>query len=643
MRTAIILSLAILLASCITHKKEKSAYPIEPVKITEVKLTDNFWLPKVKTVQQKTISYAIDKCSKEGRFENFLIAGGKMSGKTRGKMPFDDTDVYKIIEGASYSLLSSPDPTLEATIDSMIAIIKIGQEADGYLTTYKTIDTTYAPAWWCPAGGRWKNEECSHELYNSGHMFEAAAAHFYATGKRNFLDIALKNADLLVSVFGKGKNETVPGHQIVETGLIKLYQVTNEKKYLDLAKHFLDNRGNSKVRPIWGPYNQDHKPVIEQDEVVGHAVRAVYMYAGMTDIAALYHDSTYLKAVNALWTNMVSKKMYLTGGIGSKHDGEAFGENYELPNLTAYNETCAAIGSVYWNHRLFLLSGDVKYYDIIERTLYNGLIAGISISGEEFFYPNPLEADGKYDFNQGHCSRAPWFDCSCCPTNVIRFLPSISNYIYATGENCIYVNLFMSNNANISIDDQTIKLTQQTNYPWDGKITMTVDPEKKGLFAVKIRIPGWAKNEVAPGGLYAYLYPSDTPFSVKVDGNPVGAITPDGYFTITRKWSKGDRIDVEFPMEVKRVITSKEVPSNNGLVALEYGPVVYCAEEADNNDDIFAMRIDDGDDFAPLFDANLLGGVNVLKTKAEKPVVLIPYYVWSNRGVGKMKVWIPRT
>ncbi|HPR32872.1 MAG TPA: glycoside hydrolase family 127 protein, partial [Prolixibacteraceae bacterium] len=377
---------------CTVSTNETPSYPIASVNLNRVKLTDSFWLPVIEQIQKKTISYAIGKCAAEGRMDNFLIAGGVLEGKTRGQMPFDDTDLYKIIEGASYSLVSHPDPELENRIDSLISIIAIGQEDDGYLTTYKTIDTTYAPAHWCPAGGRWNNLACSHELYNSGHLFEAAAAHHWATGKDNFLTIATKNADLLVSVFLKGDNPDVPGHQIVETGLVKLYQITGKKEYLDLAKHFLDNRGNSALRPIWGPYNQDHLPVTQQDEVVGHAVRAVYMYAGMTDIAALYNDEAYRNAVFRLWDNMVTKKTYLTGGIGARHDGEAFGDNYELPNLTAYSETCAAIGSVLWNHKLFLLTGDAKYLDVLERTLYNGVLPGIALDGENFFYPNPLES-----------------------------------------------------------------------------------------------------------------------------------------------------------------------------------------------------------------------------------------------------------
>ncbi|MCC6723954.1 MAG: glycoside hydrolase family 127 protein, partial [Saprospiraceae bacterium] len=413
----------------------QNPYPITPVNIRDVKMEDDFWLPIIKLVQEKTIDYALKKCVEEGRLENFLIAGGKMKGETRGQMPFDDTDVYKIIEGASNSLISTPNPELEKRLDSLIAIIAIGQEADGYLTTWRTINPAKPPAPWVPVkeGKRWESLGASHELYNAGHLFEAAYTHFIATGKRNFLDIALKNADMLVRTFGwgEGKVQKVPGHQIVETGLVKLYYATGKKEYLELAKYYLDNRGNTAHHELYGAYSQDHIPVTQQHEVQGHAVRAMYMYAAMTDIAVLEKNEAYNDAVQQLWHNMVEKQIYITGGIGARHEGEAFGENYELPNLTSYNETCAAIGSVYWNHRLHSQTGDVKYFDVIERTLYNGLISGLSLDGTNFFYPNALEADGKFTFNRGACTRQGWFDCSCCPTNLIRFLPAMPGLIYS--------------------------------------------------------------------------------------------------------------------------------------------------------------------------------------------------------------------
>lgn len=632
---------AILLAvACTQPKTEKPAYPIEAVNLRHVKITDNFWLPKIKTIQQTTIAYAIEKCQTEGRMDNFLIAGGKMEGKTRGAMPFDDTDLYKIIEGASYSLISNPDPQLETLVDSLIAIIAVGQEADGYLTTYKTIDSTYSPAWWCPPAGRWQNLDCSHELYNSGHMYEAAAAHYAATGKMTFLNIATKNADLLCKVFGPGENQNhlVPGHQIVETGLIKLYQSTGDEKYLALARHFLDSRGDSTNHELYGPYNQDHIPVTRQDEVVGHAVRAVYMYAGMTDIAALYNDSLYKNAVDKLWENMVTKKMYLTGGIGARHDGEAFGDNYELPNLSAYSETCAAIGSVYWNQRLFLLTGDVKYLDVLERTLYNGVIAGISIDGQSFFYPNPLESDGQFDFNKGACTRSAWFDCSCCPTNIIRFIPSLPNLIYATKGDELFVNLYLSNEADIAIGKSDVKIAQTTNYPWEGKVQIAVNPNQDSEFTLKLRIPGWVRNEVIPGDLYAYEESSVTSVKISVNDRPVEVESADGFITLSRKWQKGDHLTIEFPMEVKKVVANSKVENLTNCVAFEYGPLVYCAEQADNEAAKFDVM--STAEATVSFHPETLGGINELTTNNQ--LTLIPYYSWSNRGVGKMKVWFEK-
>jgi hypothetical protein len=580
--------------------------------------------------------------------ESFLIAGGQAKGKVRGKMPFDDTDLYKIIEGASYSLISKHNAQLDATLDSVIDIIRIGQEPDGYLTTWFTIDRMHPPASWVkPSPNRWGAEVMSHELYNSGHLFEAAAAHFRATGKRNFLDIALKNADLLVANFGPGKLQNPPGHQIVETGLIQLFQITKNIKYLELAKFYMDQRGNAANHKLYGEYSQDHLPVTMQDEAVGHAVRAVYLYAGMTDVAAILRDTAYLRAVNAIWENMVTKKMYLTGGIGAKRDGEAFGNNYELPNLTAYNETCAAIGDVYWNHRLFLLSGDAKYYDIIERSLYNGLISGISTDGKKFFYPNPLESDGKYLFNMGACTRQSWFDCSCCPTNLIRFIPSLPGLIYATGEDGIYVSLFASSHADMLVNGTRAELTQQTDYPWSGLIKLIVKPEKKSRFTVRMRIPGWAQNQVLPGNLYHYMGEPSGNISLKINNKAEKPVISRGYVEITREWSGNSTIELTLPMQVRRVVTDEKVPANKNLVAFECGPVVYCAEDIDNKDQVSSLTIPDHAMLSLDTKTILSDQVNIIRGKgiaqgSETSFTMIPYYLWSNRGTGKMKVWFPR-
>ncbi len=620
---------------------KKLAYTITPVNIKNVKLTDAFWLPIIKKVQEKTIEYAIHKCEEEGRLDNFLIAGKQKEGTVKGQMPFDDTDVYKIIEGASNTLISEPNPKLDKLLDSLISIVKIGQEKDGYLTTWRTINPAKPPAPWVPVieGKRWESLQISHELYNSGHMIEAAVVHFKATGKRNFLDIAIKNADLLVKTFGDGKDQVhgVPGHQIVETGLVKLYQITNNKAYLNLAKYFLDNRGNPKNHKLYGAYSQDDIPVVQQEEAVGHAVRAVYMYAGMTDIAAIENDEAYYNAVKKIWKNVVTKKMYITGGIGSRPEGEAFGENYELPNLTGYNETCAAIGDVYWNHRLHNISGNSDYFDVIERTLYNGLISGLSLDGKKFFYPNALESDGVYKFNRGECTRQSWFDCSCCPTNLIRFIPSIPGLIYSKTEDTLYVNLYASNTANIALENNNLEISQKTNYPWDGKVTLTVSPKKETPFTIKLRVPSWARNQVLPGDLYSYKNTSTAKTTVSINGKHVAYKEDNGYITITRKWKKGETILLNFPMEVKEVVTNAKVEGNIGKVSLEYGPIVYAIEEIDNPTAFDKIAIDANDTFKVVKEPALLEGVNTIQTKNFKA---IPYYSWSNRGVGKMKVWI---
>lgn len=624
-------------------EKVKAIYPISGVPFSEVHIQDNFWLPKIETNRTATIRAAFKKCEEMGRMDNFLIAGGKMDGPVKGEMPFDDTDVYKTIEGASYSLTTFPDTKLDAYLDSIIDIIAIGQENDGYLTTYKSIDTTYAPANWCPAGGRWQNLECSHELYNSGHLFEAAAAHYIATGKTNLLNIALKNADLLVSVFGKEGNTQVPGHQIVETGLIKLYLITQKEDYLKLAKHFLDTRGDSTKRELWGPYNQDHKPVVEQDEAVGHAVRALYMYAGMTDIASMYKDEAYKNAINRIWENVVSKKIYITGGLGSRHEGEAFGENYELPNTTAYSETCAAIANVFWNYRMFLLYGDSKYIDVLERSLYNTVLSGVSLDGTNFFYPNPLQCDMQYHFNQGETlTRQPWFDCSCCPTNLARLMPSVAGYIYAHRGSDLYVNLYTQSSAKISLEKTVVEIGQMTMYPWDGNVRVSINPDTEADFSVRLRIPGWTINKPVPGDLYSCENVSENKPVIRINGEEVTFQTENGYAILNRDWKQGDEINLLLPMDVKKIKANSLVKDDVGKVAIERGPLVYCIEEFDNLE-IDKVIVSGNTSFTTRFDNELLNGVQVIEASGEErneQFTAIPYYVWNNRGANKMNVWL---
>jgi len=572
--------------------------------------------------------------------------------------------VFKIIEGASYSLRLHPDPKLEKYLDDLIAIIAAAQEDDGYLYTARTIDPEN-PA---PGAGetRWSKLRGSHELYNVGHMYEAAVAHYLATGKRTFLDVAIKNADLLVKTFGPDKKHDMPGHQETEIGLVKLYQVTGNDKYLKLARFFLNERGKAHDGEFYPEssrfalYNrtkhiQDHKPVLEQEEAVGHAVRAAYMYAGMADVAALTGNVNYVSAINRIWENVVSKKLYLTGGIGSRHDGEAFGDNYELPNLTAYNETCAAIGNVMWNHRLFLLFGETKYLDVLERVLYNGLISGVSLSGDLFFYPNPLESDGEFKFNQGALTRKPWFDCACCPGNLARFLPSIPGYIYANKSNTLYINLFVSSYAKIKMANNTVTIKQESNYPWEGDINITVNPERSEKFAIYVRIPGWAQNQPVPSNLYRYIKKSEEKVSLKVNGDSVKLNMDKGFARILRKWKKGDMIELDLPMPIRRVLCNEKVEENRGKVALERGPIVYCAEEVDNGKNVRKLVIPDNVVLRSEYQKDLVGGVVIIhgifpglnlskegksEAKNKKKFVAIPYYAWGYRGEGKMAVWL---
>lgn len=639
----VIISFVTLLVGCQSsteHVGKKEGYPISAIDIKRVTLTDSFWLPKIRLIQDTTIHHAFEKCLQEGRMENFLIAGKKKEGVTRGKMPFDDTDLYKIIEGASYSLVSIPDPRLEAYLDSIIAIIKVGQEPDGYITTWFTIDRAHPPANWVkPSTHRWENEISSHELYNSGHLFEAAAAHYWVTGKKNFLEIATRNADLLVSNFGKGKLSIPPGHEIVETGLIKLYTITHNKQYLELAKYFIDVRGDSTTHHLYGAYNQDHMPVATQEEAVGHAVRGEYLYAGVTDIAAICRDSSYEHALNKIWNNVVEKKTYITGGVGARHEGEAFGDNYELPNLSAYAETCAAIGSVAWNQRMFMLHGDSKYYDVLERTLYNGLISGISTDGTKFFYPNPLESDGKFKFNQGAATRQSWFDCSCCPTNMIRFLPTLPGLIYASQGDTVFVNLFVSSDAKLQAGNATIDIRQQTGYPWDGAVKITVVPEKDATFSLRIRVPGWARNKPFPGTLYHYADASPTQVSLRINGEENPVDVSQGYIMLNRAWQPNDVVELSLPMEVREVVTNDLVRDNKNKVAVEVGPIVYCMEAIDNkNFDAMTFPAPSG---LHITREHFLGEhVNLVHGRTSSgEITLIPYYLWSNRGIGKMKVW----
>jgi uncharacterized protein len=559
---------------------------------------------------------------------------------------FNDSDIFKVMEGAAYALQAQPDEKLESYLDTLIQIIADAQEEDGYLYTARTINPSAVKA---DKEGltRWSNLRVNHELYNLGHMYEAAVAHYEATGKKNFLNIALKSADLVDSVFGEGKKHDVPGHQEIEMGLVKLYRVTGEERYLKLAKFFLDGRGHHNGRSEYRAvadvlgYAQDHLPVTEQEEAVGHSVRAVYMYAGMADVAALTGDKEYIKALDALWENVVSKKMYLTGGLGAKHHGEAFGENYELPNSSAYNETCATIAGIFWYQRMFLLHGDAKYIDVLERTLYNGFLSGISLSGNTYFYANPLASDGKWPFNvKVGATRSPWFECSCCPPNIARLLASLPGYVYATQGETLYVNLFVADKGQVEIEGTKVSLEQETNYPWDGNIKITVNPEEAKEFSLALRIPGWAQNKPVPSDLYRYLGPNYESPTVSVNGGATNLERRQGYIRINRKWQRGDTIELNLPMPIRRVLSHEQVKDNTGKVAVERGPIVYCAEAIDNGGHALELRLADNVALSTHQEKELFGGVTIIKGGG---LTLIPYYAWSHRGEGEMTVWLERS
>jgi len=638
-----------LLFSC--SSRQHGDYPIQPVPFTQVHINDQFWKPRMETNRTVTIPHAFGKCGETGRFDNFAIAGGLKQGTHRGDFPFDDTDVYKTLEGASYALMLHPDPALDNFLDSLIALIATAQEDDGYLYTARTNNAEQLKNW--IGSDRWVNIRRSHELYNMGHLYEAAAAHFQSTGKRNLLDIALKNADLIDATFGQGKRQSPPGHQVIEMGLVKLYRVTGEMKYLKLARFFLDVRGKSlDGRSLDGEYSQDHKPVIEQDEAVGHAVRAAYMYAGMADVAALTGDASYSRAIDRIWENVVGKKLYLTGGIGATGANEGFSQNYELPNMSAYNETCASIGNVYWNHRLFLLHGQAKYIDVLERTLYNALLSGVSLDGKLFFYPNALESVGQHE-------RSPWFGCACCPGNVTRFIASVPGYVYAKKGSDIFVNLFVSSEAEIDLNGRTVKVRQHTDYPWRGDVKINVTPPKEGdQFSLFLRVPGWAQNQVVPSDLYRFMGNSSESFELKINGRPYPTKMKHGYAVVNRAWSSNDVVELIVPMPVLRIIAHDSVAADMGKVALQRGPLVFCAEWPDNeNGQVRNLLLPDDALLNTEFAPDVLHGVMVVKGKAigyaqsdaegqlekrEQEFTAIPYYAWAHRGPGEMTVWLAR-
>ena len=623
-------------------------YNVKPVPFSKVTVRDNFWTPRLETSRNVTIPYAFTMCEETGRIRNFEKAAGLQQGNHEG-IHFDDSDVYKIMEGAAYSLQVNPEKMMRLYLNKLVTVMKAAQWDDGYLFTFYSLPERQPEK-------RWTNIQWNHEQYCMGHMYEAAVAHYQVTGDDTFLNIARKNADLICETFAPGRRTDPPGHQEIEIGLCKLYRATGDKKYLSQAKFFLDQRGRKGNRGpngdggLYGTYGQDHIPVTEQTTAVGHSVRAAYLYTGMADVAALTGNMEYIKAIDAIWKDVVDTKLYVTGGIGAAGGHEGFGGQYELPNMTAYCETCASIANILWNHRMFLMHNDAKYIDVLERVLYNAALSGISMEGDRFFYPNVLESIGQH-------SRSPWFGCACCPSNVARFVPSVPGYAYAHKDSDVYVNLFISGQTSIETAKNKVKLSQQTEYPWNDKVTIGVEPEKSEVFAIYIRIPGWARNQCVPSDLYRFQTAVDEQSSLKVNDKQISPRIEKGFARIERQWQMGDTIELDLPMPVRRIIAHQNIKTDRGKVALQRGPVMFCLEWPDNKDGVLNLVIPDNAKLTTEYRPDLLGGVMVIAGKAqvakrtndgnivsagEKPFTAIPYYAWAHRGQGQMTVWPAR-
>ncbi len=599
-----------------------------PVPFTAVTFTDRFWAPRQEINRTRTLPHNINTCEKTGRLRNFAQAAGLDSSPYTGHY-FHDSDVYKVIEGAAYCLATHPDPALDTRLDVIIDHIAKAQQPDGYLNTWFILKEP---------DRRWTDLPVKHELYCAGHLFEAAVAHYEATGKRKLLEVACRFADHIDGLFGPGKRHAVPGHEEIELALIKLWRATGEERYLRLAQFFVDERGQADTHKLYGPYCQDHQPIRQQTEAVGHCVRAMYLYSAVADLAALTGDQGYINALEALWQDVVRRKMYVTGGIGVQGHGEGFARPYFLPNYEAYCETCAAIGMVFWNQRLLWLHGEGRFADIVERELYNGMLSGVSLEGTRFFYVNPLASRGDHH-------RQTWYDCACCPTNVVRVFPVLGGYVYATSEDGkdLWVLQYAANRAQVQLGSEMVAVEQTTDYPWNGRVRIELQPKSEREFILYLRIPGWCEKA-----------------SISVNGRGVEGLTPeDGFVRLRRKWTTGDVVELDMDMPVRRVQTDVAVEENRGRVALQRGPIVYCFEEADHEVPVSRIVIPDEAEMTPHFEPGLLGGVVVLRGRgmaevvrqAEDgaltwetqpvPVMAVPYYAWDNRKPGEMVVWVP--
>lgn len=605
---------AFLLQGCQTSKEDIKEQPlkmIEQIDFSHVKINDNFWSPRLSKHVSATLPVCIDQIENQtGRIRNFENAA-KGEGEHSGIF-FDDSDVYKALEGMAYSLINNPDPELEKKADEWIDKFAAAQQPDGYINTFYTLTGL---------DKRWTNMD-KHEMYCAGHMIEAGVAYYQATGKRKLLDVCIRMTDHMMSQFGPGKRHWVPGHEEIELALVKLYQTTQEQKYLDFAYWLLEERGHGHGtmgdEGKWNPvYYQDIVPVRQLTDISGHAVRCMYLYCGMADVAALKNDTGYIAAMDRLWDDVVHRNMYITGGIGSSRDNEGFTEDYDLPNLDAYCETCASVGMVLWNQRMNQLTGDSKYIDVLERSLYNGALAGISLGGDRFFYVNPLESKGDHH-------RQEWYGCACCPSQLSRFLPSIGNYIYASSDDALWVNLYIGNTGQIWIGETDILLTQETDYPWDGSVKLTISTSQPLEKEIRLRIPDWCKT-----------------YDLSINGKRINVPKEKGYAVI-KDWKSQDVIALDMDMPVEIVAADPHVKENFDKRAIQRGPLVYCMEEIDNPVYFDQIQLSPSTTFQTAFASDILNGIKTIKTNGRaQSATFIPYYAWDNRKAGKMRVWIP--
>lgn len=602
----------LLLLAATTLQGRNAEKAFTQVNFSQVKIQDDFWNIRLENNALHTIPVCIDQIeNKTGRIRNFENAA-KGQGKHSGIF-FDDSDVYKAVEGIAYSLVNNPDSALEAHMDEWIDKFAAAQQSDGYLNTFYTLTGL---------DKRWSDMD-KHEMYCGGHLLEAAIAYYQATGKDKLLQVARRFVDHMMNVFGPGKRDWVPGHEEIELALCKLYQLTGERRYVDFAHWLLEERGHHYEGLGMQNYNQQHYqnviPVRQLRQIDGHAVRAMYLFCGMADVASYIDDTGYMEALDSLWDNVTQCHMYVTGGIGVAYRTEGFSTPFDLPNYDAYCETCASIGMVLWNHRMNEWKGDARYVDVLERSLYNGVLAGVSLTGERFFYVNPLASRGNHH-------RKEWYGCACCPSNVCRFIPSLGSYIYGTSDDALWVNLYIGNEATLTLHKKEVRIRMQTEMPWQGTSRLTFETPMKGR--LRLRIPAWAEH-----------------FQVRVNGTPVrygrDARADRGYVELRRSWRKGDVVEVDAEMKVSLVQADPRVKEDIGQRAIQRGPLVYCAEEVDNPRNFSDISVSSATTWTSSFEQKLRGIVELTGVEAGNPFTLIPYYAWDNRLAGEMRVWLP--